>query len=188
MGKELIHYLITDPAYYGHNETSMENTLHQVLKKHRVDVACFRDKTAQNYEALAQTFIKVCQEYNVPKILLNEEYELAIKLKAYGVHLTSEQLHLIPKCKANRLYVIASCHTSKEIAQAQEFKADAITYSPIFATPNKGLPKGVEDLEKAVSSFTIPVIALGGIITEDHIAQIKKTGAHGFASIRYFLK
>lgn len=62
-----------------------------------------------------------------------------------------------------------------------------VTYSPIFTTPNKGTPKGCEELEKIVQSVDIPVIALGGIISEQQIDQIKSTKASGFASIRYFI-
>jgi len=38
-----------------------------------------------------------------------------------------------------------------------------------------------------VDCCNIKVIALGGIVTEKDIASVEQTGAHGFASIRYFL-
>jgi thiamine-phosphate pyrophosphorylase len=62
-----------------------------------------------------------------------------------------------------------------------------VTYSPIFVTPNKGKAKGCEELFQVVQKVKIPVIALGGIISDEHIKQIELTGASGFASIRYFL-
>jgi thiamine-phosphate pyrophosphorylase len=62
-----------------------------------------------------------------------------------------------------------------------------VTYSPIFTTPNKGSPKGCKDLKKIVQSINIPVIALGGIISNQQINQIKSTKVNGFASIRYFI-
>ena len=62
-----------------------------------------------------------------------------------------------------------------------------VTYSPIFFSPNKGEPKGLEKLKEAVDTFDIDIIALGGIIDEKHIEQIKETNAKGFASIRYFV-
>jgi len=61
-----------------------------------------------------------------------------------------------------------------------------ISFSPIFKTPNKGEPKGLESLNEVVSSVFIPVIALGGILSEEQIVLCQGSGAKGFASIRYF--
>lgn len=84
------------------------------------------------------------------------------------------------------LFVIISTHTQKEVLRAQMLGADALTYSPIFASPNKGEPKGVEDLRELLEICSIKVFALGGIVTQEHIAAIEETKAYGFASIRYF--
>ena len=65
---------------------------------------------------------------------------------------------------------------------------DFVTYSPIFETPNKGEAKGIENLKTMVDRYNIPIIALGGIITEEQIKAVKETGAYGFASIRYFIR
>ena len=94
----------------------------------------------------------------------------------------------ISKAKELGLYVIISCHTFEDIQKALENQADAVTYSPIFETPNKGLPKGITSLNEAVEKYeNINIIALGGIINNEQIEQISKTKAYGFASIRYFV-
>jgi len=111
---------------------------------------------------------------------------LALKLKATGIHLTSTQFNEIKEAKENNLFVIISCHTLKEIKTAQILGANMVTYSPIFDTPNKGMAKGCNDLAKAISQVSIPIIALGGIINQEQINKIKQTKAEGFASIRYF--
>jgi thiamine-phosphate pyrophosphorylase len=82
---------------------------------------------------------------------------------------------------------VISCHNEKDIKNAIEQKADFITYSPIFPTPNKGEPKGLEELEKIVKRYPINIIALGGIISNEQIKELEKTGVYGFASIRYFV-
>ena len=79
-----------------------------------------------------------------------------------------------------------STHTYDEALYAQEMGADYVTYSPIFASPNKGEPKGVEDLKAVVESLDIKVFALGGIVTPEQINAVEKSGAFGFASIRCF--
>jgi len=184
----MIKYLITDPKYYTNDEKKFEEILINVLNKHQIEIACFRDKESSNFEELAKIFIKICKEKNIKKILLNGDYLLAHKLNATGVHLTSTQFDDILKAKKLGLYVIISCHTLEEIQKAIEYHADAITYSPIFETPNKGIPKGIESLNKAVDKYSdIDIIALGGIINEKQIEQISKTKAYGFASIRYFV-
>ena len=79
-------------------------------------------------------------------------------------------------------------HNEEEIYKALKFGADAVTYSPIFYTPDKGNPKGLEDLNEKVAKINIKIIALGGIISDEDIAKIKSTDAYAFASIRYFIK
>lgn len=188
MQNDLISYLITDPKYYSNNSSLFEKNLKKALLKKRVDIACFRDKTSENFEELAQIFIKVCKELNIEKYLINSDYNLAHSLGATGVHLNSQQFDNIKDAKALNLYVIISCHDYKDIEKAQKFHANAITYSPIFKTPNKGEPKGTANLTQTIAIYEdIDIIALGGIVDEEHINKISKTKAFGFASIRYFI-
>ncbi len=184
----MIKYLITDPKYYTNNEKRFEEILINVLDKQQIEIACFRDKESSNFEELAKVFIKICKEKNIKEILLNGNYLLAYELNATGVHLTSTQFDEIKKAKDLGLYVIISCHIFEDIQKAIENQANAVTYSPIFETPNKGLPKGIEVLKEAIDKYNnINIIALGGIINEKQIEQISKTKAYGFASIRYFV-
>ena len=66
--------------------------------------------------------------------------------------------------------------------------ADYVTYSPIFTSPNKGEPKGIEDLKELIKTSKIKILALGGIVEARHVEMIKDTKAYGFASIRYFYR
>lgn len=183
----LKQYLITDPLYYSNDLIEFEKTLKNVLENNHIDIACFRDKESANYNELAKVFVRVCKTYKVENILLNENIELAKELQC-GIHLTSRQFHKIKEAKENNMYVIISCHDIEQIEKAQKSFVNAVTYSPIFATPNKGEPKGLPSLKKILSIYDMNIIALGGIIEQQHIEQIDKTRAYGFASIRYFLK
>jgi thiamine-phosphate pyrophosphorylase len=136
---------------------------------------------------LALTFIKTSQAFNVQHILINSNIQLAIKLNASGVHLTSQQFDEIQIAKKNKLFIIVSCHTLDDILKAQKNGANMVTYSPIFKTPNKGNPKGCKNLENVIKQVDIPVIALGGIISSTQIKEIEATNAVGFGSIRYFI-
>ncbi|MCK5110689.1 MAG: thiamine phosphate synthase [Arcobacteraceae bacterium] len=183
----MLNYLITDPQYYTSNPVTFKEVLTKALENNKVDIACFRDKISDNSEQLAKIFIEVCQEFNIQTTLINSNLQLALKLKATGVHLTSNQFDKIQEAKQNNMFVIISCHSLDDIKQAQNNKADMVTYSSVFDTPNKGKPKGCDDLANVVKVVTIPVIALGGIISRNQIKQIKDTKAKGFASIRYFI-
>ncbi|MGE4462923.1 MAG: thiamine phosphate synthase [Arcobacter sp.] len=181
-------YLITDPQYYSNDIEIFRETLIKTLTKHEIDIACFRDKESKNFEELAKIFIEICKKFNVKEILLNSNYLLAKKLGASGVHLNSKQFDKIKEAKEKNLFTIISCHTFLEIEKAMKLKADAITFSPIFNTPNKGEPKGIEKLEEATNLYKdIKIIALGGIVSEEQISKIENTKAYGFASIRYFI-
>ncbi len=180
-------YLITDPKYYTNNPITFKEVLTKTLTNNQVDIVCFRDKISTNKEELAKIFIEVCKSYGIQHILINSDIELAIKLGATGIHLTSLQFNKIKEVKRTNLFVIISCHTLEELLLAKEYGANMVTYSPIFLTPNKGKPKGCDILAKTVKEVDIPIIALGGIISQNNIKDIQKTKANGFASIRYFL-
>jgi thiamine-phosphate pyrophosphorylase len=134
---------------------------------------------------LAKIFIALCQKYKI-KAFLHGDYLLASELGADGVHLTSSQYGEVQKAKEKNLEVGISAHTKEEVLEAQKLGASYVTYSPIFASPNKGKPKGIEDLKSLLELCEINVFALGGIVKEEHIKEIAQTKAYGFASIRYF--
>lgn len=180
-------YLITDPLFYGSDVETLHRALQKALILHHPDFALFRDKQTSSYSELARVFIDVCQQNNVPNILLHGDALLAHRLGATGVHLASHQHVSIAEAKSFGLYVIISAHTHLEALIAEDVGADAITYSPIFASPGKGEPKGLEDLKQIVDKIRIPIFALGGITTEEQIKAVEECGVYGFASIRYFI-
>lgn len=188
MREDLVSYLITDPTYYSSQPKTFEENLRKVLETKKVTMACFRDKESENYEELAKVFIKICKEFNIKKILLNQKIKLAKKLGAHGVHLTSKQFNKIKKAKDLELFTVISCHTYEDIEKAQESYVNAVTYSPVFKTPNKPEPKGIEKFRHAVRVYEdMDIIALGGIISQKEVEKISTTRAYGFASIRYFI-
>ena len=180
-------YLITDRYFYTDTPAVFRGIVHDAFARHLPQYALYRDKHNPNYVLQAEHFLEVCAQFEGVKGLLHGDVELAKNLHAYGVHLTSKQFDEIEKAKACGLYVIISTHTLEEALQAQQLGADAITYSPIFATPGKGEPKGLEDLKEIVGKIAINVFALGGITTPDQVEAVARTGVYGFASIRYFV-
>ena len=181
-------YLITDPKFYSSDPSEFSVNLQSALTKHEPDFALYRDKNNPKYTDMAEQFLEVCSQFDNTKALLHGDVELAAGLNAYGVHLTSQQFDEIEKAKSLGLFTIISCHSEKEILEAQKRGADAVTYSPIFSTPDKGEPKGLEDLNERVAKISFPIIALGGITTLEQVKAVEKSGCYGFASIRYFVE
>lgn len=151
------------------------------------DFALYRDKESSEYATNAQNFVQMCKPIKTLKLFLHQDYELANTLGATGVHLTSTQFDDIPKAKDLGLEVIISTHTLDDVHMAEAMGADYVTYSPIFETPEKGEPKGVDDLKELISMVDVKVFALGGIISDEQVRALEKSNAYGFASIRYFL-
>jgi len=168
----LLKYLITDPKYYIDFKTTLTNS----IQTHNPDFICFRDKTSTKNAKLA---IEIAKSYKIP-IVVNQYYEL-LHLGFDGIHFTSNQLNLIDSF--NEYLTFASTHNKEEVKKV--IKSDYITFSPIFESKNReGL--GIKALNK-ICEIKKETIALGGIISDEEVNQIKSSKAIGFASIRYFL-
>lgn len=174
-------YFITDPSVCGNTSESLKTSITKIIEKYSPSYICLRAKNSNHYEELAKTFLSIQTD---SKLLLHSHVDLAISLKAYGVHLSSLHFSEIQRAKEAGLYVIASTHSYEEALDAKE--ANAITYSPIFNTPNKGKPKGLEDLKEIMGKIRTNIFALGGITSNEQVKQVETCGVYGFASIRYF--
>ena len=180
-------YLITDPLYYTQDPKNFLSTLSRSLKDHSVDFALYRDKRNPDYETIAQEFVPLCKRNHV-KPILHQNYLLAQRLGAYGVHLLFSQRDKIKTAKKLGLFVIISTHTEDEIQEAVKLGVDAVVYSPIFETPNKGIPKGLAHLKEIVGKINTKIIALGGITTDEQVKAVESCGVFAYASIRKFIK
>ncbi len=180
-------YLITDPASYTSNSTEVIQKLLHVKAKYQPDYICLRDKTTSDYTSLSKAVANAFLQDAKTKLYLHTDFKLAYELRCDGVHLPSNSLHVIENAKALGLEVIVSTHTLEEIIEAEKRGADAITFSPIFPTPNKGKPLGLEKLKEINDKIHIKCFALGGIINAEQVKACEEVGVYGFASIRFFL-
>ena len=111
------------------------------------------------------------------KILVNSRCDIALATGADGVHLPARA----PAEVLPGLIIARSCHTLEEVAAAQ---ADLVTFGPVFETPGKGTPVGLEQLRRACAMGK-PVYALGGVNWEN-AAACRQAGVTGIAGIRLF--
>jgi thiamine-phosphate pyrophosphorylase len=120
-------------------------------------------------------------------ILVNERFDIAVAAGAAGVHLRADSLgaSAIRAAGLSGIIVGVSAHSIEDVREARDGGADYATLAPVFDSPGKSAPLGVEQLRfvcEAVRPF--PVIALGGI-DETNARVVLKAGAAGFASIRF---
>ncbi|MEA3370818.1 MAG: thiamine phosphate synthase [Campylobacterota bacterium] len=179
-------YLITSRDFYTDNPEIFKTTLKKQVLKHQPSYLLYRDKSNENYKTQATEFVELCSEFKGLKSFIHRDVDLAKELNATGVHLTSTQFDKIEYAKSLGLEVIISTHTHHEVLNAEKLGADYVTYSPIFASPGKGEPKGIDDLKELLNKCSVKVFALGGIIEETQVQKIEQSRAYGFASIRYF--
>lgn len=175
----MIKYAITDPRFYGDLPD-----LAKFAKLKEADFILYRNKTSQNYIHEANFFMKFATKIEA-KFIIHNDIDLALKLNAHGVHFSSNNLKNISKAPSN-LIKFASVHDENEIKKAQFYGANYLVFSPIFDTPNKKAV-GLNALKIALSLTKLPIIALGGILTQAQIQAVLNVGAIGFASIRYFV-
>ena len=111
------------------------------------------------------------------KILINSRADVALATGADGVHLPADA----PRESLAGLITARSCHTLDEIRSTT---ADFVTFGPVFHSPDKGKPTGLETLA-AACRLGKPVFALGGV-NWDNAADCMHAGAEGIAGIRLF--
>ncbi len=179
----MIRYAISDPSLLDrqHPQPYFD------MIADRVDFFLYRDKENFNYMYDAKRVIETARRYPFQKVLLHRDIWLVPNLQADGVHLASNQLSDISKAKSMGIFVLYSAHSLQEASKAATLGADMVTLSPIYETPDKGEPLGVEALQEVCRQLSIPVIALGGITDQVKIEEVAEAGAKGFASIRYFV-
>jgi len=182
----ILRYAITDPLYYSSNPSVLKDSVDQVLSAKCIDLISLRDKRSDKYEALAKAFLSLKSRFPNTQFLLHTDVNLAAELQADGIHLPSDRMDWIETAKRLGLWTVVSTHTFEEAKRSEALGADAITFSPIFPTPGKGPPQGLEKLKEIKDKISIKIFALGGIVTEKQIAAVEEAGADGFASIRYF--
>ncbi|GAA8092015.1 thiamine phosphate synthase [Helicobacter pylori] len=130
---------------------------------------------------------KLCQKYGTP-FIVNDEVQLALELKADGVHVGQEDMaieEVITLCQ-KRQFIGLSVNTLEQALKARHL--DAVAYlgvGPIFPTPSKKDKQvvGVELLKKIKDSgVKKPLIAIGGINT-DNALKLHECGISGIAVI-----
>ncbi|EAT10981.1 thiamine phosphate synthase [Bermanella marisrubri] len=131
--------------------------------------------------------IHISEDYGV-QLFINDYWQLAIELGAYGVHLGQEDL-LEADLKAIEqagLRLGVSSHCYFEVARALTINPSYLAYGPIYHTDSKQMPwqpQGLQQLSFWKKNIQhIPMVAIGGIKLE-RISQVALTGVDSIAMI-----
>ncbi|ODN41804.1 thiamine phosphate synthase [Piscirickettsia litoralis] len=130
--------------------------------------------------------ILFAREYHID-LYINDHWQLAIELGAFGVHLGQEDLEtadLNAIYQANLAFGV-STHDKNELARITNLNASYVAFGPIFETQSKKLafsPQGLERLAYWRKLVRRPLVAIGGIDL-NNIADVYKTKVDGVAAI-----
>jgi len=160
-------YAITDTKLMGENLLSMAE---QAIKG-GVAILQYRNKTApmkqQEKEALA--LAALCKKNNV-LFLINDNIELAIKVKADGVHLGQSDSNIQQaRAQLGNKIIGVTCHNDIELARlAQQQGADYVAFGRFYTSQTKpsASPAKPSILSEAKKNLSLPIAAIGGITLE----------------------
>lgn len=139
--------------------------------------------------ALARTLLPICRARDA-KLLVNDRLDVALAAGADGIHLSTPSVEvedaraLASSLGRDDFLVGASCHNFEELRLRKD--ADFVVCSPVFASPGKGPPLGLEGLRELARRAEPEVFALGGVEPR-HAAICLQAGARGLAAIRAWL-
>jgi thiamine-phosphate pyrophosphorylase len=125
------------------------------------------------------------------RLLVAADVDLALAVGADGVHLPSDAFADLSavRCRlAPDAWLSVACHAPAEVTRAASAGANAALLSPIFQSPGKASPIGVEAIAEARGLLgdrhgQFCLVALGGI-DEKSAPSCLAAGADAVASIR----
>ena len=142
--------------------------LEQVLKTRKVSHFQLRLKNQKRKKkiSIGKKIKKICKKYNV-KFLVNDDPELAKKLKSDGCHLGQKDMDILKARKILKNKIIGiTCHNSKNlIRQAINDNANYIAIGAFFQSKTKKVKfkANIDLLNYAKNITNIPIVAIGGI-------------------------
>ena len=178
-------YPLTDPSLSGlsHADQVLQ------LSDGGASLVQLREKNGSPAEfyAQAEEALRIARQYGL-KVIVNDRVDIALALKADGVHLGQDDL---PPEAARRVLgpdaiIGFSTHNPSQAEVASQMPVDYIAIGPIFATASKeasNSPVGLEGLRLVRQAVgKIPLVAIGGITVENS-AAVLDSGADAVAVI-----
>lgn len=145
----------------------------------------FRDYDHPTRLSLARTYRDLCGRYGL-KFIVADDAHMAKAVDADGVHLPSYRLSR-PQKNGIKGYLSCACHTADDLKYAAQLGADIAFLSPVFRTashPEKA-SLGVAAFKKIADHAKLPILALGGI-TSENVSELGHGNVVGIGAIGAF--
>ena len=156
---------LSGDAFFQTLTAALEGGLGQVL---------VREKTMDSAHLLAfASRIRNITRHFQAKLIIHSQADIAKAVGADGVHLSSLDMHEIPAMRQwlnnSNMHITTACHNTTELKMAERYGADAVYLSPVFTTQThpEAEPLGLDRFQELAQSTSLPVIALGGIQSEN---------------------
>lgn len=180
-------YLISPPKF---DLEEFSLALDSALSTRKVAVFQLRMKDVGDAEIIfaCKKLIPICKKYKT-LFILNDRFDLALKIGADGVHIGGGDGEVAGlRKKAPKGFIIgASCYDSKHrVMVAAEEGADYVSLGAFFPSKTKqsiGKPD-LELLKWCVDFINVPVVCIGGI-DDKNCEQLVKNGADFLSVISY---
>ena len=177
-------YLVLD------REVQSYSKLFDILKKATrcgVDVVQLRDKKGTTRDIIEFSRRAISYLRGKAPFIINDRLDVALAVKADGVHLGQQDLplDLARKIVGNNLLIGISCQTISQALRAQREGADYIGFGSVFKTLTKP-DRPQMDLRYLASvkrRIRIPLFAIGGINLKN-VGMIRLTGIDRVAVTR----
>jgi thiamine-phosphate pyrophosphorylase len=151
-------------------------------------VVQLREKAATTREMveLGRALHELTAAAHIP-LIINDRLDVTLAVGAEGVHLGVDDM---PVALARQILgperiIGASPETIEGARQVERDGAGYLGVGDLYGTPSKGdagQPIGLEGLSRVVAAVSIPVVAIGGVRSENAAAAIE-AGAAGVAVI-----
>ncbi|MEQ5735998.1 thiamine phosphate synthase [Providencia alcalifaciens] len=146
-----------------------------------------KDKTDEEVRDDIQQAITLGKKHNA-RLFINDYWQLAVELGAYGVHLGQEDLETTDLLAIHQagLRLGISTHDEHELTIAKSVRPSYIAMGHIFPTQTKEMPsspQGLETLRQMVAATPdYPTVAIGGI-SIDRVPAVLATGVGSVALV-----
>jgi len=147
-----------------------------------------KDADDKDLRKKIQQAIALGEQYGA-QVFINDYWQLAIELGAYGVHLGQEDIEVadLSAIQQAGLRLGISTHGYFEIMRAFNLKPSYIALGHIFPTVTKDMPsqpQGLTRLDQYVELINgaYPTVAIGGINAE-RLPKVKATGVDSIALV-----
>lgn len=139
--------------------------------------------TPREFYDRAEKALKLARN-NGAKIIINDRVDIALALKADGVHLGQDDLppESARKILGNDAIIGFSTHSIEQAVKAIKLPIDYVAIGPVFTTQTKENPdemvglQGLKTVRSAIGDF--PLVAIGGI----DLTNLKKVFENGAES------